>query len=35
VKCDRVDLLWDELLLAFPLGKYIDILEARVLELVI
>jgi hypothetical protein len=29
------DLFWDELLLAFPLGKYVDILEARILELVI
>ncbi len=35
MKCDRVDLLWNELLLAFHLGKYVDILEARVLELVI
>jgi hypothetical protein len=35
VKCDHVDLLWDELLLAFPSGKYVDLLEAKVLKLVI
>jgi hypothetical protein len=33
VKCECVDVLWDELLLAFPSWK--DILEARVLELVV
>ncbi len=35
MKCDHVDLLWDELLLTFPSRKYVNILEAKVLKLVI
>ncbi len=34
MKCECVDMLWDELLSSFPLRKVV-VIEARILELVI